>query len=77
MSRIPFDTSDWSKIERIERKGVCGIAYWQTRQFGSMRVRIVECTPGYFADHLCAEVTFFFALKANFTYSSNKVANSR
>ncbi len=53
MSGIPFGTTDWSKIERTEHKGISGIAYWQTQQFGSIRVRMVEYTPGYFADHWC------------------------
>jgi hypothetical protein len=54
MSSIPFGTTDWSKIERTEHKGVSGIAYWRTQQFGSIRVRMIEYTPGYFADHWCS-----------------------
>lgn len=53
MSGIPFGTTDWSTVERTEHKGVSGIAYWRTQQFGSLRVRMVEYTPGYFADHWC------------------------
>ena len=53
MSGIPFGTTDWSKIERTEHKGVNGIAYWRTQQFGSIRVRMVEYSAGYFADHWC------------------------
>ena len=55
MSGIPFGTTDWSTIERTEHKGVSGIAYWRTQQFGSVRVRMVEYTPGYFADHWCVK----------------------
>jgi len=50
---IPFATTDWSGIERTEHKGESGLAIWQTRQFGEMRVRMVEYTPGYLADHWC------------------------
>ena len=53
MSAIPFGTTDWSKIERTEHKGVSGMAYWRTCQFGAIRVRMVEYTPGYVADHWC------------------------
>ena len=53
MSGIPFGTTDWSKIERTEHKGASGIAYWRTQQLGDIRVRMVEYTPGYFADHWC------------------------
>lgn len=33
--------------------GVTGKAYWRTREFDGIRVRIVEYTPGYKADHWC------------------------
>ena len=53
MSFIPFGTTDWSKIERTEHKGECGLAYWRTQVFSDVRVRMVEYTPGYLADHWC------------------------
>lgn len=55
MSGIPFGTTDWSTVERTEHKGVSGIAYWRTQQLGSIRIRMVEYTPGYFADHWCVK----------------------
>ena len=55
MSGIPFGTTDWSQIERIEHKGESGLAFWRTQQFGNMRVRMVEYTPGYVADHWCVK----------------------
>ena len=55
MTDIPFGTTDWSKIERTEHKGTTGMAYWQTQQFGSVRVRMIEYTPNYFADHWCVK----------------------
>ena len=55
MSGIPFGTTDWSTVERTEHKGISGIAYWRTQQLGSIRVRMVEYTPGYFADHWCSK----------------------
>jgi hypothetical protein len=55
MSAIPFGTTDWSQVERQEHKGERGLAYWRTRQFGDIRVRMVEYTPGYFANHWCVK----------------------
>ena len=52
---IPFGTTDWSLIERTEHKGETGLAYWRTQIFGSIRVRMVEYTPGYLADHWCSK----------------------
>ncbi len=53
MSGIPFGTTDWSAVERTEHQGETGTAYWRTRQFGHLRVRMVEYSPGYRADHWC------------------------
>ena len=55
MSGIPFGTTDWSAIERTEHKGERGTAWWRTRNFGAIRVRLVEYTPGYLADHWCVK----------------------
>lgn len=53
MSEIPFSTTDWSRIEPNEHRGETGVAYWRTRTFGAIRVRMVEYSPGYLADHWC------------------------
>jgi len=55
MSGILFGTTDWSSVDATEHKGESGFAYWRTRQFGSMRVRMIEYTPGYLADHWCTK----------------------
>ena len=51
MSGIPFGTTDWSKLAPTEHKGERGCAYWRTQNFGAVRVRMVEYTAGYLADH--------------------------
>ncbi|MBM3620322.1 MAG: hypothetical protein FJX20_06500 [Alphaproteobacteria bacterium] len=53
MSAIPFGTTDWSAVEPTEHAGETGKAIWRTRQFGDIRVRLVDYTPGYLADHWC------------------------
>jgi hypothetical protein len=50
---IAFATTDWSTIAPIEHKGERGVAYWRTQQFGCIRVRMVEYSAGYLADHWC------------------------
>ncbi len=50
---IPFQTIDWSSISKTEHAGETGIAWWQTLQFPGLRLRIVEYSPGYLADHWC------------------------
>ncbi len=53
MNDIPFGLTDWSSVEKTEHKGEKGSAFWKTRNFGEIRVRMVEYTPGYAADHWC------------------------
>ena len=53
MSDIAFGTTDWSAVTREEYQGERGVAYWRTKDFGGIRVRMVEYTPGYLADHWC------------------------
>jgi hypothetical protein len=53
MSDIPFGTTDWSTIPRTDHPGETGMAHWRTRQFGAIRVRMVEYSAGYLADHWC------------------------
>jgi quercetin dioxygenase-like cupin family protein len=53
LSGFTFDTTDWSQLQPTEHSGEVGKAFWRTRHFGSIRVRMVEYTPGYVADHWC------------------------
>ncbi len=56
--RIPemsFVFTDWTQVERTEHKGETGASFWQTRNFGDIRIRMVEYTPGYLADHWCSK----------------------
>ncbi|MDP3309979.1 MAG: DHCW motif cupin fold protein [Polaromonas sp.] len=55
MSNIPFGTTDWSAIPQTEHSAQTGQAFWRTQQFGDIRVRRVEYTPGYVSDHWCSK----------------------
>jgi len=50
---VPFHTTDWSQVEPTAHPGERGVAYWRTREVGNLRVRMVEYSPGYVADHWC------------------------
>lgn len=62
MSEIPFGTTDWASVERTEHAGETGTAYWRTRHFGAIRVRMVEYSAGYLADHWCHKGHILFCL---------------
>ena len=63
MKNIPFRITDWEKIDEVEHKGEHGSAFWKTREFGNIRVRIVEYSPGYVADHWCSKGHILFCLE--------------
>jgi quercetin dioxygenase-like cupin family protein len=53
MSHIPFGVTDWTQVEEEIHPGEQGQAVWRTRFFGELRVRRVDYSPGYLADHWC------------------------
>jgi hypothetical protein len=55
MAALPMSVTDWSQIQPTEQTGESGIALWRTQNFGDIRVRMVEYSPGYAADHWCAK----------------------
>ena len=55
ISNTPFATTDWSQIKPTEHRGEMGVATWRTLQLGEIRVRMVEYSPGYLADHWCSK----------------------
>ena len=50
---IPFQVTDWASVPATEHPGERGIARWRSLHFGPLRVRLVEYSPGYLADHWC------------------------
>src|SRR6478609_2221680 len=51
---VPFMTTDWTQIPVVNHPGETGVAGWKTIEVGNVRVRMVEYTPGYLADHWCS-----------------------
>ena len=67
MNDILFTSIDWTKVEKIEYKGETGIAYWKTLQFGNIRMRLVEYSKNYLADHWCKKGHIVHCLEGAFT----------
>ncbi len=62
MNRIPFGVTDWQQIDPTERPGEAGVARSRTREFGDVRVRLVEYSAGYRADHWCQKGHILFCV---------------
>ena len=65
-SNIPFQTIDWSVIPKTEHKGERGTSYWQTIQLPGLRIRIVEYSKDYLADHWCEKGHIVHCLEGEF-----------
>jgi hypothetical protein len=55
ISGVPFGTTDWSAVEPTVNQGETGTATWRTREFNGIRVRVVDYSPGYVANHWCSK----------------------
>jgi quercetin dioxygenase-like cupin family protein len=60
---IPFAITKWGDVAPTEHPGEAGMAIWRTRQFADIRVRMVEYTPGYAADHWCVKGHILYCLE--------------
>lgn len=60
---LAFTTIDWNKVEPTIHPGETGEALWRTFEVGDLRVRMVEYSPGYRADHWCDRGHVLFVLE--------------
>jgi len=60
---VDFCVTDWSKLTPKEFPGETGKAFWKTLEKGNIRVRIVEYSPGYLADHWCSRGHVIYVLE--------------
>jgi hypothetical protein len=54
IEQVPFGGTDWDSVPRTEHPGEAGVARWRTIEAGNIRVRMIEYSPGYVADHWCS-----------------------
>ncbi len=64
---IPFQIIDWEAVPKTEYPGESGTAFWQTVELGNLRIRIVEYSAGYLADHWCQKGHIVYCLEGQFT----------
>ncbi len=59
---MSFTVTDWSGVPATEHPDEAGKALWRSFAAGDLRVRMVEYTPGYRADHWCDRGHVLFVL---------------
>lgn len=62
-ANIPFQITDWNEIPASEHKGETGTAWWKTLQFPGLRIRMVEYSSGYKADHWCEKGHIIYCIE--------------
>lgn len=62
-TKILFETTDWEAVPAVSHKGEKGFALWRTVQYGGLRIRLVEYSPEYLADHWCKKGHILFCLE--------------
>jgi quercetin dioxygenase-like cupin family protein len=67
IENVPFATTDWSQVAATEHPGETGVALWRTVEVGNIRVRMVEYSPGYLADHWCSRGHVLLVLAGELT----------
>lgn len=60
---LPFTVTDWAAIAPTRHPGEQGFALWRTLEIGDIRVRMVEYSPGYLADHWCDRGHILFVVE--------------
>lgn len=76
-SSFPFQTIDWEAIAKTSHKGESGTAYWQTLQLPGLRIRIVEYSEEYLADHWCRKGHIVHCLEGEFISESEDGSSFR
>ena len=50
---LAFTVTDWNTVVPTQHFGETGTAQWRTFNMGEARIRMVEYSAGYLADHWC------------------------
>ncbi|MDX9772675.1 MAG: DHCW motif cupin fold protein [Bacteroidales bacterium] len=70
VNNFPFQVIDWNAIPVTQHPGDSGTAFWQTLQLQGLRIRIVEYSKGYLADHWCRKGHIVHCLEGEFVSES-------
>lgn len=66
-SSIKFSLTNWNEIQEERHEGITGHAIWKVQRFGDVRVRMVEYSENYLADHWCDKGHFIFCVEGSMT----------
>lgn len=62
ISSAQLEVVDWSRVPPELHAGETGAATWRTHHLGDVRIRMVEYSAGYRADHWCRKGHVVFCI---------------
>ena len=65
-SGYAYRAIDWTSVRKDEHKGETGTSFWRTIELPGLRIRIVQYSPGYLADHWCQKGHIVHCLEGEF-----------
>lgn len=63
IANIPFQITDWNTIPVTVVNGASGTASMRVQQLGGVRIRMIEYSANYLADHWCELGHLVFVLE--------------
>jgi quercetin dioxygenase-like cupin family protein len=63
IENVAFSVAEWKTVSPTRHPGKQGEALWRTVETGNVRVRVVEYSPGYIADHWCSRGHIVYVLE--------------
>jgi quercetin dioxygenase-like cupin family protein len=64
---IPFHTTEWKNIETIRHDGETRYGVWKTIHIGNIRIRQVEYSVDYRANHWCSKGHILLCIEGEMT----------
>ncbi len=67
IKQFPFQMPHWPGIKPAEHAGTTGMAYWKIFTMGEIRIRMVEYSANYQADHWCNKGHIIYCIEGEMT----------
>ena len=67
IENVAFSVTAWDRVAVTEHPGESGKALWRTVEAGNVRIRMVEYSAGYVADHWCDRGHVVLVLEGSMT----------
>lgn len=66
-AKILFETTDWNSLPTVRHEGESGYALWRTIQYAGLRIRLVDYSAAYVANHWCEKGHILFCVEGEMT----------